>query len=682
MNYFYSDHEFYQNFNPEKKKKLIEITSFGLMVRIFCSNQINMKLNQIIKKKNSSPNFVDISQEISDLLVRYPSVYSSWLPILGREVTHRSESYDVVYQIAETFIENDEHKTAMPNYLLIIIKNAKRKVSKAKLLNDLLQLHNTYKLKIKPFIFLDLALRLFPLIPIRPKNPHNFAMNFKVDDLVNSLYPNPYHKKYKLPDSIDSLEKEFGDIVPPNLDELPQIDHSYLQLDNIEACDGFPLYVTNIIGKCYSVGSEGDNTLVEFDAHQLYSSVLQVLFTKFEQVVICDDHLDAFLSNGNQSGIRQRILFKDLYGDSWERYIRIMEEGFTSQIISNHCKNNIQRVLKAQYMATRDLEALLRHIPKFDIANHRQFSNMESIFTVEARFSLSCCSILESILNNFPSINWFLSKVLTATGFFEFNQKLSIDIICGNAFANAVFYYCQCIILMHKFLHFPKFNSSLIQSVDKKYFNYSCISSNVKNETEINKYFDNPYSDTFPEDGKTNTIFGKLFENGSNLPHYSLSIPTTNNQIDKLVLYNNEDRYVSSIENTVFFLVKKYLQPSKNMNLSFIQKFIHDFTHYDISEKYLDEAEDRFGCNTKYFLLFCYNVKRLSSISRTLQISNEWNTMKKLFLKYGKSYKLSDDFHSQNFPHYLFKARANMPFPLVKIEYNSESGYVKFIPLG
>ena len=490
----------------ENKQTLNEYTTdiltFGIIAKIYCPKHIGIQLNQIIAKLSlEKKSFPAISKSISNLLSNYSFVYQVWLSILNRNSisSENSSKYQTIRKIVELFQKYEPQKSLF-NYLFIVVSDFQKRKTRFELLHDILDLHSRFTSQLPASNLLELTIDLLKILPSR--NDHNNIKNNSLPVIEEDIYSKEFPPFWCLPhgsaqyNHLLSQDKE-SDYEGENLDTAPKINQSYVRSTEIVPCKGFPLYITNNVAKSYSVGSEGDHYTVERRSHQMYSNMLQIMFDKFENLVIQDDHYDSILSLGAIPGIRQRILLHDLYGEAWHRFDRLFIEqrkqqqqrelyqlkqrlinqkkqttsksnnkqldfyltnlsqdklqpyhqnySFSSPTIESRCKNGVGRVLRLQYFAARELEAYLRSMPDFDLSEFQTFSMNKSPISFQYQSTLDACLLLEEILKVLPNMPWFFDKVIPRTRLVSLDALSSVSMICGNSLANALYHYAQCI---------------------------------------------------------------------------------------------------------------------------------------------------------------------------------------------------------------------------------------------
>ncbi|OHT15157.1 hypothetical protein TRFO_14325 [Tritrichomonas foetus] len=654
--------------------KTINIITFGLVVRIYCPRHVGNQLNRIISKIDlNKVSFSEISQNIFKLISNYKLPCQVWLSILNRNtILPETNQYQIIRSIVELFLHFGEPPVSIYNYFSIVVRDVQKESAIPDLLHNVLQLHSRFKSQLPASNLLELTKELIKYIPVRHDEPLEPLLPLTEADVYSNEFPPPFMMKSNFKSHTFNKDKGSDD-ESENLDTAPKIDTSYVKSTEIEPCKGFPFFITNMVGKSYSVGSEGDNYNVERESHQMYSSILQVMFTRFESVVVHDDHFDSLLTLGNKPGVRQHILLRDFYGDYWHRYARLLKDHNHSQAIFNRCRMNSVKVLRAQYYVTRELKSFLKHMPTFDLAEFRNFSMKDEITQVNFKPSFDACSLLEDIMRYLPDMSWFFEEVLKSIGLLTIDQFVSISLICGNSLANALYHYCQCVDLIYKFLPLPQQDESSFAEVTGTF--------NTENLDCFNDKFIQKYRDD--KGFEVNSIMAEYQSMVSGEIQATSLVPIEQQGEYYLPSVEKDDRYVAPIENIVFYFSKKYLASFKNTHLTFAQKFVTDFnSHYDNAERWIEEAEDRFGAKAKYFLQFCYVAQRLSAMASAMRATNEWNMTYELFSKYGKIHSIQRDVLNKNFPVYLFEARMKLAFTLVKIEYSSDSQSLTIIPLG
>lgn len=497
----------------EKKSFLKDCTNdvliFGIIAKIYCPKHVGIQINQIIAQLSSQEiSFPVASKNISNLITDYSLAYQVWLSILNRNPLSllSSREYQVIKKIVELF-QLYESQSSLFNYLFIVINNFQKNNLNLKLLHDILDLHSRFTSQLPASELLELTIELVKVLPMRYDQDKIVKEPLPVteEDIYTKSFPPSWCIPHESIQSNRLLNKDKeSDSEGENLEMAPKIDQSYVKSTEIVPCKGFPLYLTNSIGKSYSVGSEGDNYTVERESHHMYSNMLQIMFDKFENLVIKDDHFDAVLSLGAIAGIRQRILFHELYGDIWphfdkivnnqrklqqQRKMQIVEQRlltqkqqttsiskkkrldyfisnikrqplddrdllntFSSATLDSRCRSSIGKVLKSQYRAASELEAYLRSMPDFDLSEYQTFSMANAPISFKYESTISACVLLEEILSNLPHMAWFFDKVIPRTRFISLDSLSSISMICDNSLANALYYYARCIKLLFKFL--------------------------------------------------------------------------------------------------------------------------------------------------------------------------------------------------------------------------------------
>lgn len=736
-----------------------DILTFGIIAKIYCPKHIGIQLSQIIAKFGlDKKSFPAISKNVSNLISDYSFVYQVWLSILNRNsISPKNLSkYQTIRKIVELFQLYEPQKSLF-NYLFIVINDFQQNKSKSQLLHDILDLHSRFTSQLPASNLLELTIDLLKILPTRydPSKMQNDSPPVIEEDVYSKEFP-PFwclpHESAQY-NHLLGQDKE-SDYEGENLDTAPKIDQSYVRSTEIVPCKGFPLYLTNNVAKSYSVGSEGDHYTVERRSHQMYSNALQIMFNKFENLVIQDDHVDLVLSLGDIPGARQRILLHDLYGEAWSRFDRLFKEHRkenliyqlqplkqrlqsqkklttsksrtkildfylsnlepnqqsdqnipnTSATIESRCKNSVGRVLRSQYYAARELESYLRSMPDFDLSEFQTFSMNKTPINFQYESSLSACVLLEEILKLLPNMPWFFDKVIPRTRLVSLDSLSSISMICGNSLANALYHYAQCIQLLFEFLPLEKpKNQEFVR------LNYEYIPVNRgKSATERAKTYmsfedeiddddgfvlEDPYDQLYQNElkdqsGDERSIFDNFYSDQPDVIHIDTIVPSVieDEQSQKKstpIINDKEDRYVAAIENSVFFIYQKYDLPIKSSHINFAQRFVSEFDIYiENLDKWIEEAMDRFGSKTKYFIDFCYIAQRLSAMASAMRATNEWKNTKKLLLKFGTISSSNSDVLKESFPQYLFQARNKLPFTLSKLDFSVGNNTINITPLG